>query len=62
MSKRAIAQFSIRLPVELYRKLRFIAADKDKSLNQLITEALLAATEEARISVPIELLGNQERH
>ena len=56
------AQFSIRLPMELYRKLRFIAADRDKSLNQVITESLQAATEAAHISVPIELLTLQEPH
>ncbi len=56
------AQFSIRLPIELYRKLRFIAADRDKSLNQLITETLQAAMEGAHISVPTELLLPQAPH
>ena len=54
------AQFSIRLPMELYRKLRFIAADRDKSMNQMIIEALLVATEGAHISVPTELLPTRE--
>lgn len=50
------AQFSIRLSMELYRKLRFIAADRDKSLNQVISDILQAATEQARVSVPNDLL------
>ena len=62
MSKQTTAQFSIRLPIELYRELRFIAADRDKSLNQVIIEALQAATEQARISVPTGLLRPQEPH
>lgn len=53
---RPYTQFSIRLPEELYRKLRFIAADRDQPLNQVITEALQAAAEQARISVPSDLL------
>lgn len=62
MSKQATAQFSIRLPIELYRELRFIAADRDKSLNQVIIEALREATAEARISVPTGLLHEQVPH
>ena len=62
MSKKATAQFSIRLPVELYRELRFIAADKDKSLNQVITEALQEVAAKAHISVPTGLLNRQEPH
>ena len=62
MSKQATAQFSIRLPIELYRELRFIAADQDKSLNQIIIEALREVTAKARISVPTGLLKPQEIH
>ena len=62
MSKQATAQFSIRLPIELYRELRFIAADQDKSLNQIITEVLQEAAAKARISVPTGLLKRQELH
>lgn len=62
MSKQATVQSSIRLPIELYRELRFIAADRDKSLNQVIIEALQGATAEARISVPTGLLRPQEHH
>ena len=62
MSKQATAQFSIRLPIELYRKLRFIAADQDKSLNQIIIEALREVTAEARISVPSGLLHERVPH
>ncbi|MBR2208984.1 MAG: toxin-antitoxin system HicB family antitoxin [Synergistaceae bacterium] len=62
MSKKTITQFSIRLPIELYRELRFIAADQDKSLNQIIIEALQEVTAKARISVPTGLLKHQELH
>ena len=62
MSKQATAQFSIRLPIELYRELRFVAADRDLSLNQVITEALQEAMAKARISVPTGLLRPQEHH
>ena len=58
----ATAQFSIRLPIELYRELRFIADDRDKSLNQIIIEALQEATAKSRISVPTGLLKSQELH
>ena len=56
MGGKSFTQFSIRLPEDLYRKLRFIAADSDQSLNQVITEALQAAAERTRISVPSDLL------
>lgn len=62
MSKQAIAQFSIRLPIELYRELRFIAADQDKSLNQIIIEALQEVTAKVRISVPSGLLHERAPH
>ncbi len=62
MNKQATAQFSIRLPIELYRELRFIAADQDKSLNQIIIEALREVTANSRISVPTGLLRSQELH
>ncbi|MBQ3646550.1 MAG: toxin-antitoxin system HicB family antitoxin [Synergistaceae bacterium] len=56
MSKQVMTTFSIRIPAEFYRKLRFISADQDKSLNQLITEILQEATAKAHISVPTDLL------
>jgi predicted HicB family RNase H-like nuclease len=53
-------QFSIRLPNGLYRKLNFIAADKDVSRNRLITGYLQAAVEEAQIEIPSSLSFRKE--
>ena len=57
-----MAQFSIRIPSEDYRKLKFIAADQDKAINKLVTEILQEHLATARISVPTELLEPQEPH
>ena len=48
-------QFSVRLPRELHRAVRFIAADRNVSINQIVIEALQEATAKARISLPSEL-------
>ena len=45
-------QFSIRIPLDTYRRLKFIAADQDVTLNQVVTRYLQAATAKARVSVP----------
>ena len=48
-------QFTLRLPYELHRLLRFLAADQDISLNEAITRYLRAATEGSRVSLPKSL-------
>ena len=62
MKEKTTAQFSIRLPLDLYRELRFIAADRDQSLNQVIVEALRAVVAESHISVPTGLIRAQSLH
>ena len=55
MGKDAI-QFTARLPFETHRKLRFLAADRGLSLNDMLNQFLLEAMEGRRISVPKDLL------
>ena len=62
MTSNGVTQFSIRLPNELYRSLRFIAADRDLSLNQLIATILQEALGDYRISPPNELLNPPMPH
>lgn len=50
-------QLTVRIPEDLYKRIRYLAADKDASINDTITLYLQAATAEARISPPIELLS-----
>ena len=50
-------QFTARLPFETHRKLRFLAADRNISLNEALNQFLLEAMEGLRVSVPNELLG-----
>ena len=44
MNKWAMASFSIRLPLPLYRNLKFIAEEHDINLHQLVTDFLQEAT------------------
>lgn len=48
-------QFSIRVPLDTYRRLKFIAADRDETLNRVVTRYLQEATAKARVSVPTDL-------
>lgn len=50
-------QFTLRLDSELYRRLRFIAADRDVSLNELINRLLLEASANCRVSLPNDLIA-----
>jgi hypothetical protein len=50
-------QLTVRIPDGLYMKIRFLAADKDMSVNDTITLYLQEATAGARISPPTELLS-----
>lgn len=50
-------QFTLRLDSELYRRLRFIAADRDVSLNELINRLLLEASANCRVSPPSDLIA-----
>jgi len=50
-------QFTARLPFETHRKLRFLVADRNISLNEALNQFLLEAMEGLRVSVPNELLG-----
>ena len=53
-------QFTARLPYETHRKLKFLAADQNISLNTALNQYLLAAMEGHRISVPTELLDLEQ--
>ena len=55
-SKDKTVQFTARLPEATHRKLRFLAADKNISLNEALNLYLSEAMEQARVSVPIDLL------
>ena len=55
-------QFSIRIPRELQRILRFIAADRNCSLNKTILLILQEAVEEGHILPPNELLTTKALH
>jgi hypothetical protein len=48
---------TVRLLAPTYRKLRFLAADQNISLNEAINLYLQEATAKARVSVPTELIG-----
>ena len=49
-------QFTARLPEETHRKLRFLAADQNTSVNEALNRYLLAAMAGARVSVPTDLI------
>lgn len=53
--RRTQVQFTARLPYETHRKLRFLAADQNISLNEALNRYLLAAMEGARVSLPKSL-------
>lgn len=59
MQNKEIVQFSIRIPLEEYRRLKFIAADRDTTINALILSAIRGATAKARVSVPTDLLREE---
>jgi predicted HicB family RNase H-like nuclease len=48
-------QFSVRIKHDTYRRLKFIAADRDESLNTVVSRCLEEATAKARVSVPTGL-------
>ena len=50
-------QTTLRIDDELHRKLRFIAADKNVSFNELVNQLLWEATVNLRVSVPSDLLA-----
>ena len=60
MSKQEIVQFTARLPYETHRKLRFLAADQNISMNEALNQYLLAAMEGHRVSVPSDLLAPEQ--
>jgi hypothetical protein len=53
-------QFTARLPETTHRKLRFLAADQNISVNEALNRYLLAAMEGARVSVPTELTDPEQ--
>jgi len=57
MKQKEVVQFTARLPYETHRKLRFLAADQNISLNEALNQYLLAAMEGLRVSVPNDLLN-----
>ena len=57
MGQKETVQFTARLPNETHRKLRFLAADQNISLNEALNRYLLAAMEGLHVSVPSELLN-----
>ena len=59
MKNKEIVQFTARLPYETHRKLRFLAADQNISVNEALNQYLLAAMEGLRVSVPNDLLGSE---
>jgi predicted HicB family RNase H-like nuclease len=50
-------QFSIRLKPDTYRRLKFIAADRDEPLNKIVSRYLEEATAKAHVSLPNGLNG-----
>ena len=48
-------QFSVRIKPDTYRRLKFIAADRDQPLNAVVSQFLEEATAKAHVSVPIGL-------
>lgn len=50
-------QLTARIPSELHKRLRFIAADEHKSLNDTFIQLLQEATEGRQIAVPSGLLS-----
>lgn len=50
-------QLTARIPSELHGRLRYIAADRNESLNATLIQLLQEATEGYRIAVPNGLLS-----
>ena len=57
MREKETVQFTARLPAETHRKLRFLAADQNISLNEALNRFLLEAMAGLRVSVPSDLLN-----
>ena len=53
-------QLTVRLYEETHRKLHFLAADQNTSVNEALNRYLLAAMEGARVSVPTDLIGSEQ--
>lgn len=60
MREKETVQFTARLPYETHRKLRFLAADQNISMNEALNRYLLAAMGGLRVSVPNELLNPEQ--
>ncbi len=60
MRNKDYIQFTARLPQELHARLRYIAADKNESLNETLIQLLQEATEGYRIAVPNGLLSHEQ--
>ncbi len=60
MTKKTTVQFTARLPYETHRKLRFLAADQNISMNDALNQYLLAAMEGHHVSVPSDLLAPEQ--
>lgn len=52
---RETIQFSIRIQLDTYKRLKFIAADRDETLNKVVSSFLQEAVAKARVSVPTGL-------
>lgn len=53
-----VVPITARLPYEVHRKLRFLAADSGVSMNTMLIKLLTAAMADKRVSVPAELLNH----
>ena len=53
-------QLTARIPSELHKRLRFIAADENRSLNDTFILLLQEETEGRRIAVPNGLLSHEQ--
>ena len=52
-------QLTVRLHEETHRKLRFLAADQNISVNEALNQYLLEGMAKARVSVPTELISSE---
>lgn len=60
MKSKDYIQFTARIPSDLHGRLRYIAADKNESMNETIIQLLQEATEGYHIAVPSGLLSHEQ--
>lgn len=52
LTKKDEIAYTLRIPADLHKRLKFIAVDRDMSLNKLIVYVLRQEAQEAHVRIP----------